>query len=303
MKKYTFLLFFFWLSVSVFAQGQDSYLWLSGKNAGYSETNQINVEGIIGVKNCYVRDMPSTAGKLIDSLQLGKKITVLSKTEKTQKLKRIDMNWVEIQYQLPNRDIRKGYLWLGFLALDYKETNGLKFLTVLERINAKKEEDYVSQEHVIAVKVLDENNLVLDSKEIKKPISESYYYQQSLLGNQGLKNIQELYRISFSGEACGIPTYFFYFGWTGKKLLLLPEKMKVGDAGVYYHSENFIFPKEPGGKPDYIYKIIEEAEAIDSENNEDYMMREKVWKETYSWDGEKASLLKKVQLKEGIIKQ
>lgn len=88
MKKYTFLLFFFWLSVSVFAQGQDSYLWLSGKNAGYSETNQINVEGIIGVKNCYVRDMPSTAGKLIDSLQLGKKNNGFIQNRKNTETKR-----------------------------------------------------------------------------------------------------------------------------------------------------------------------------------------------------------------------
>jgi len=59
--------------------------------------------------------------------------------------------------------------------------------------------------------------------------------------------LNAIYRISFSGEACGIPTLHYYFGWNEKEFLELPEKYDVGDAGVYYHTEEFVFPKEKGG--------------------------------------------------------
>ncbi|MEO4006831.1 hypothetical protein [Flavobacterium sp. CAU 1735] len=302
MKKIVLLLLLL-VSGAVFSQGTNSGLWLYGKDVGYSDdTAVIEKEGIVGVANCYVRDVPSTSGKLVDSLQLGKRVMVKKLTQKTQKIKGIDMNWVEIQY-LSGTTTKKGYLWLGFLALDFKTTNTLSFLTVLERVSAKKEEDYIAQEYILGIKVLDQNNTLLDSKEIRKNIVESHFHQQSLMGNYGLQNIQNIYRISFSGEACGIPTYFFYFGWTGKKLLELPEKMSVADAGVYYHGETFIFPTEPGGKPGHIFKITEEAEEQESANENESVMEEQVWKETYTWDGEKATFVKKNLLRKGLIKQ
>lgn len=302
MKQF-FFIFLFLISGCVFAQDNHSIYWIYGKNIGFSEEdNTIEKEGIVGVKNCYVRDVPSTSGKLVDSLQLGKKVTVKKLTASIQKIKGINMHWAEIQYRSGN-ETKKGYLWLGFLALDFKESEGLTFMMVLDRINVRKEEDYEKQEFVLAAKVLDKSNVLLDSKEIRKNIAESYYYRQELMGNFGLQNIQKLYRISFSGEACGIPTYFFYFGWTGTKLLLMPEKMAVGDAGVYYYSENFIFPNEPGGKQGFIYKVIEEAEEQESANDNEFVMLEKSWKETYSWDGEKAKLIKKSLLRQELVKQ
>lgn len=301
MKK-TFFILLFLISGFVLAQDNHSVFWLYGKNLGYGDETHIGKEGIVGVKNCYVRDLPSTSGKLIDSLQLGKKVMVNTLTEATQKIKGISMNWAEIQYTSENR-IKKGYLWLGFLAIDFKETESVTFMTVLERINTGNEEDSSSPEFVLAAKVLDRSNVLLDRKEIRKNIAESYFYRQELMGNFGLQNIQNLYRVSFSGEACGIPTYFFYFGWTGKKLLVMPEKMAVGDAGVYYYSENFIFPSEPGGKQGYIYKVIEEAEEQESANENESVMLEKSWKETYSWDGEQAKRIKKNLLRQELVKQ
>lgn len=303
------LLLLLLVSGAVFAQGTDSGLWLYGKDIGYSDdTAVIEKEGIVGVANCYVRDMPSTSGKLIDSLQLGKRVLVKRLTQKTQKIKGIDMNWVEIQY-LSGITTKKGYLWLGFLALDFKTTNTLSFLTVLERVSAKKEEDgSVSPEYVLGIKVLDQNNALLDSKEIRKDINDTPYHKESLMGNYGLRNIQNLYRISFSGGVFGIPTYYFYFGWTGTKLLVLPEKMSIVivKAAVYSYNETFIFPDEPGGKPGYIFKIIEESKGRISANEDESEIvptENEVWKETYTWDGEKVIFIKKSLQQKELFKQ
>jgi hypothetical protein len=138
--------------------------------------------------------------------------------------------------------------------------------------------------------VLNADHKLLDQKTIEKSISESAYFEGKVLGDLGLKKVQDIYRISFNGEACAIPSLFYYFGWNGKQLLLLPEKYSVSDAGSFYHSENFIFPKEKGGKPGLIIKQIEEA-VNEEETGDVFSVTES--SEVYTWDGEKALLLKK----------
>jgi hypothetical protein len=70
--------------------------------------------------------------------------------------------------------------------------------------------------------------------------------------------------------------------------------MNVGDADVYYHSEEFVFPLEKGGKPDLIIMKMEEAELIE-ETSGIYNITE--GEEIFKWNGEKAILYKKSKLK------
>lgn len=256
-----------------------SYYWPSEKK-----------EAIVGVKNCYIRSEPGISGLLLDSLQMGRKVEVVKSTEDLLKIKGINTNWAEVRYKTSRGDSKQGYLWKGFLALDFVEGKEETFLTTINKITQKANADnYNEVTFHIAVIVLNKDNEVTAEKVIPKNILESTYFQNKRIGSLGMENLKDIYRISFHGEACGIPSYYFYFGWNGKELLSLPEKMEVGDAGVFYHSETFLFPKEPGGIPNRIIKNIEEAESVD-ETSEVYDITKS--KETYSWDGNKATLIK-----------
>jgi hypothetical protein len=125
-------------------------------------------------------------------------------------------------------------------------------------------------------------------------LSESSYFENKTIGHLGLSKLQNIYRISFSGESCGVPTFHYYFGWNGKKFQLLPEKMNVGDADVFYHSEEFVFPSEKGGKANMIVKKIEQAELIEESNGIYNMTNEE---EYYKWNGEKAILINKSKIR------
>ncbi len=94
----------------------------------------------------------------------------------------------------------------------------------------------------------------------------------------------------------------YYFGWNEKEFVLLPEKYEVGDAGAYYHSEEFIFPKEKGGQPNIIIKNITDAENTD-ENLDGYTFLVKKSNEYYSWDGKNFKLIKTKKLKPYIEKE
>jgi hypothetical protein len=260
--------------------------------------DQDKKEAMIGAKNCYVRSEPNTSARLLDSLQLGKKIQIVSQTEIFQKIKGINTNWTEIEYVDKKGESLKGFIWRGFLALDFTEEGSETFLTTINKITKKVDNDnYEKVTFHVGIQVLDKENKLLAEKVLERSLLESNFFQNKTIGSLGLINVKNIYRIAFQGQACGVPSYYFYFGWNGKELIELPEKMEVGDAGVFYHSEVFLFPKEPGGKPNFIFKNIEEAEVVDGIESTSLVFDVVKSKETYSWDGKKATLIKTQKFK------
>ncbi|MBP6128295.1 hypothetical protein [Flavobacterium sp.] len=287
MKK-IILLFLF--SNYIFSQEipSENYFW----QYNYNINN--GIEGVIGVKNCYVRQDSTANSQLLDSLQIGHKIKVIKNTNANLNIKGLDLSWVEIEY-IKNSQIKTGFLWKGFIAVGSTTKGNNTFLTTINSKYRKKiqEKDieYDAEFYRISVKAIDNKNEIISEKSIDKQLSESVFFENSIVDSWGLKNITEVYRISFSGQACGIPTFHYYFGWTGTSFLLLPEKYNVGDAGVFYHNEEFVFPKEKGGQPNIIIKNITEAENTD-DTLEKYTFLVTKLMEYYSWDGKKFKLIK-----------
>lgn len=293
------ILLFLFSSFSFFVYSQEyevshDYYW--------SQIDSTNA--MIGVTNCYVRSLPDYKATILDSLQLGNEIFVEKSVDSKLKLKGINVSWAQISFKNKLGQTQKGFVWKGFLALGFVKTDQNYFLTTIDKIQEKTiSENYKLDFYAISVKVLDKNKIFLTQKTIDKNISESAFFQNKTIGALGLKNLDDIFRISFSGEACGIPTFYFYFGWNGKKLLDLPEKHEVGDAGAYYYSEDFIFPEEVGGKPDMIIRKHKSAENNDNSGNFDtYIFDVKQWTETYKWTGEKAVFVKKSKIKKSVEK-
>jgi hypothetical protein len=269
---------------------------------GYPEIG--DYAAIVGAKNCYVREAPDVGSKLLDSLQLGHEVRVVKSSENHLVIKGLNLSWVAIEFKNSLGESKTGFLWKGFLALHFLKNNQNTFLTTIDKVEKKTEsENYQIDYFSITTKVLDTNNKIIDQKTIQKSIADSYYFDNKLLGNMGLRGLQDIYRISFNGEACGIPSLFYYFGYSGQKFLELPSKYQVGDAGAFYHSENFIFPSEVGGKPDFILKNIEEA-VNDDETGEKNTFVFDVTKHTeiYKWNGQKAVFVSKTKTKKLKIK-
>ena len=66
--------------------------------------------------------------------------------------------------------------------------------------------------------------------------------------------------------------------------------MEVGDAGVFYHTETLLFPKEKGGQPGKIIKLSEEGEADEEKVDKkgEPIFKVKKSREVYLWDGASA---------------
>jgi hypothetical protein len=281
MKKLFIVLLMLFVT---FSYSQDEY------NHNYYWNFQDNTKAIVGFPTCYVRKSPNIKSIVLDSLQLGTEVLVKSTSESLHKMKGINVSWVDIEYKNQAGETKIGFVWKGLLALNYVKNASLTYLTTIDKIEKIKSQEYFNENFFITVKILDKENQLLGENSIKKCLSESSYFQNKTIGHLGLSQLQNIYRISFSGEACGIPTFHYYFGWNGSKLLTLPEKMNVADADVYYHSEEFLFPSEKGGKPDMIIKKTEEAELIEETDHVYDMLNEE---EYYKWNGEKATFINK----------
>lgn len=242
-------------------------------------------------KMANVRSGPDKAAAITDSLACGTLVTIKELGTTLESVKGIYAPWVKVQYHAGGP--KEGYIWLGMLALQsYTRTDGTCFLYGIERIEAPvdKKDDYVPASWYIRVRALNTVLQLLDEKEYKMSGGETSVTGGQLLGNMGLENTIDVLRIYFGGEACGIPTNYYYFAWTGTRFLPLPGKMEVGDAGVFYHTETFLFPKEKGGQPGKIIKLSEEGEADEEKVDKkgEPVFKIKKSREVYLWDGTKA---------------
>lgn len=181
-------------------------------------------------------------------------------------------NWYEVSYRKDGVE-HTGCLWGGLLSLSAVQNDGHLFLCSY-RYPAK-EEDPVQMD----VKVM-LNGVVKDRCFYSFAMRESTSaFASRWLPARGLTGLRGVLVLSFSGEACGIPTYHQHLGWTGSKLVKFPELMSVFDAGVGGMEQQFIFPADKGGKPG-ILQMKELTEESDENGN---TISRKVRKEQYRW--------------------
>ncbi len=278
---------FSFLIISCITQAQtperEGYdLW----GSGFGEVKQWRVYG----NKVMVRNDSSLSGKVIDTVFLGDKVELIRKTSAFSTNNNIYAPWVEVKYGAG----KKGYVWLGLMAFQQLSKEDTSFLYGLEKVTTKSiEPGFEETKFYIGIKAAC-NNKLLDKKEWAIAGDESSSFAESkLLGNMGLTNTHEVLRINLGGEACGIPTYYYYHGWNGQRFFSLPGKYIVGDADVFYHSETLLFPAEKGGLPGYIIKLIEEEEMLEEETaTKPAKYKKKTGRERYVWNGEYAVKVK-----------
>lgn len=229
-----------------------------------------------------IRQSPNVNAQILDSLQTNWQVLILKKDETILKLGERRANWYKISYQKGDKT-SEGYVWGGNLAVGYRNKNGYDFLFGLTKTINKKDKQYPEitvQQNIAAVKVV-EGNALIDEVSFETGSGESLSYGTfTIESNHKLQNVELTLKATVSGEACGIAGYDQYVLFKDKKLIALPQLMNVGDADVYYHSEEFIFPNDKGGIPNAFILKMEEMEKDDKDRE-----KKKKALKTYLWNG------------------
>ncbi|WP_172276517.1 SH3 domain-containing protein [Chryseobacterium sp. LAM-KRS1] len=228
-----------------------------------------------------VRQEPKVDAQILDSLQTNQQILIVKKEEIVLKLGERSSNWYKISYQ-KGEQVAEGYIWGGNLCVGYRNKNGYDFLFGLSKTENRKDkrsgENF--KQNIASIKVLEGNTLVDEVFFNTGRGEELSYGTFTLESNHKLQNVELTLKAAVSGEACGIASYDQYVLFKDKKLIALPQLMNVGDADVYYHSENFIFPNDKGGAPNTIIFKMEEMEKDEKDRE-----KKKYSSKTYLWNG------------------
>lgn len=268
--------------------------WLPAvaQTEGYVEHNLWNATAadtfMIFADKAYIRQEPSLQSAIVDSLSVGSSVIIENSVAGAPlMMKGIVAPWKQVHYDIAGR-ARKGYVWLGLLALKYCSRDSVDFLYGIDYVRTDAS-DNKPVKYQIRVKAVDQRAKVLDNKEFS--VSGSVYATSTegkLLGDMGLDKLSAILRVAFSGdhaEAKDIPTDYYYFGWTGSKFLPLPGKSVVSEAGTAFRGDMLLYPKETGGEPGKIIKLIGVGELC---GDMETATPKSTYRETYVWDGEKA---------------
>lgn len=259
-----------------------AFIWHTEKGA----------ELFVSARMANLRSAPSATAVLTDSLPCGSKVRIVETGKIRSTISGIEAPWLKVSYRKDNAD-KEAFIWPGLLAPERYTSGETIFLYGIDRIVAAGTgDDYTPAVWHISVKALDSTGLLLDKTAFTVQGVDVAVSTGKLLGSLGLKHAKDILRLLFGGEACGIPTNYYYFAWTGSRFLPLPGKMEVSDAGVFYHTETLLFPGEPGGQADKLILLTEEGEEqegkADKEGNPVFKVRHS--RRVYLWDGEKATL-------------
>ena len=281
MKKLGILCFFI-LCIWVSAQNNDEVYF-------GSYTFDKKVAQKVMVSDAKVREHPNYKSNKIDSLQIGDAVNITNITTHMHSAGLREAPWYEISYK-KNNQLKKGYIWGGNLALGHQKKNGVEFLfgavgTVSRDGGAYKQ---VKME-VLAL----ENNKVIDRHYFL--VDNLHFTSMEILNNKGLSGIKSVIRVENAGEACGIPTNTQYLLWNGKNFFPLDLLTNVGDAGIFYHSEEYIFPSDKGGVKSKIIMKMEEAEFDEDDNEKETPINQKTDEKTFIWDGKTLSQILKLK--------
>lgn len=233
-----------------------------------------------------IRQSPNVNAQILDSLQTNQQILILKQDETILKLGERRANWYKISYQKGDKT-SEGYIWGGNLCVGYRTKNGYDFLFGLTKTISKKnpEFDGTMQQNIAAIKMV-EGNTLIDEISFDTGSGESLSYGTfNIESNHKLKNVEFTLKAMVSGEACGIASYDQYILVKDKKMIALPQLMNVGDADVYYHSEQFIFPNDKGGIPNAFIFKMEEMERDEKDRE-----KKKNASKTYLWNGDSCRL-------------
>lgn len=250
--------------------------------------NEIGDTTYVFADVAYIRDYPGTRGRVLDSVTQETQVIIKSESYNNSFVRGFEAPWRKVSY-LKDGERKEGFIWSGLLALGRTvDHNGNIFSFGFLRHD--KETSYSAASYLLEVKCFDENKNLKSKDYCPAEINEQYYTEYKLMPNMGLSGLENIFRIGFLGEACGVPTIHYYFSWNGQEIIPMFHRFNVSDAGVYYYEERILFPSEHHLDANLIIKDIEEGEVID-ENANEYTYKKTHKREKFLWDGKIASQL------------
>ena len=179
--------------------------------------------------NVKFRNLPDLKSEVLELLKIGTEVQVLEKSGET-----IEYNGIESPFYKVKYKNHVGYILGGLLSLEKKEVDSSKFFFAYKKDGEK---------YSIITRHLNEEF------EINETITQltTNDFSIELHNNKGLDGVDHILFINYLAEACGVDGGGIYYFQVKDELKKVFEISQVSDAGVYWFSEDLIFPEDKNG--------------------------------------------------------
>ena len=105
-------------------------------------------------------------------------------------------------------------------------------------------------------------------------------YSVYMIHPEGIDSLTGILVVDHHAEACGYDGGDTYYYYDPENLEKMAHLINVGDGGIYYRTERFIFPKDEGGQEKKVIFEGEELYVIDEETEWEEVKTER---RVYKW--------------------
>lgn len=250
----------------------------------------------------FIRSQASASAAVLDTVYAFDDLRIMDTAGGLLTLGRKTAPWYRVTYS-KNDKKRQGVIWGGALAMCSIRKKSMRFACGLlsypmaAASQPEEEPKELQYFNTFSIKAKDAKG----RQECRYNISrESVYFYEDADSNgkvtdthtekaKGLPaGAQYLIRFNMSGEACGIPSYRIMAAWDGTKLIKMPLLQSNVDGDQWYYEEQFVYPKDEGGKAGKLLIKCKEETAVEGT---DKIETNVTWKEYY-YDQETARFLR-----------
>lgn len=257
MKLFSVLLFFL-SALELHAQDLPYF----GRYFEYrkGDTSYIYEEGAL------LLSKPSANSKTLASLPLGSSLIIEGEYEVSYEPDFKHPEFYEVKF-----NGKKGYVQSSFLGIaDFKFPElGIDLLFTFDPGTAYGMEKLKYKE-VMNATVFYEGEIELSGEIIQLYKGDT----------RGLDSISSLIYVDYIAEACGMQGGVDIYTWNPMELSLLAQLNEVGDGGVYYITEELIFPADSGG---VAKKILFRSEQMEQYDEDSEWYSETTYYRTFNW--------------------
>lgn len=240
------------------------------------------------VSDANVREQSNTQARVISKVPIGTAVTIEAVSTDSLTLKGVKMPWLKVQAYTKNAGTLQGFIWGGFLALasiqtpndPYLITDGVQFLTGIAAYDP-------TQERVTMQVRLAKDGVELAKTEFTTQ-GNLFYYPNFSIRFEPLKNVKAILNVDYSFPACGYPSGNNLVFWLeNNSLLKVLETSSISDGGVFFDSEECLFPTDKGGIAEHIMVVKDVAEMEETEQGEINYTKHEFKITIYKWTGQK----------------
>ncbi len=194
----------------------------------YSDFNNGEYYYLFG-DNVKFRNLPDLKSEVLELLKIGTEVKILKKSGETIKYNGIESPFYKVKYKN-----QVGYILGGLISLEKKEVGSSKFFFVYKK---DREQYSLITRHLNQQLQIKETIVELTTNDLSI----------ELHNNKGIDGVSHILFINYLAEACGIDGGGIYFFQVKDELKKVFEISQISDAGVYWLSEDLIFPEDKNG--------------------------------------------------------